>query len=347
VVCPAQETDYLIPIPTLLGKTAIGSSLNSQAFIFYYADQAKYTQRIAPQWLIFENIMRVTMNKRKCLKGIAPLFFLLAACAAPNPSQASPSPILPSATPSVENTINGWAVLAEKDDYKNVGMHDLLVDYINITRMHHSLENLGWLPDHIHDLREFDQETLLHELNWLEKNADGNDMVILYISAHGKYLSDVLVWNDFFADEWEQIPGQRRLLVVDACEAAIFTKAAAGDPAPHLSIAAVAGNEFGWWGLEEEGLPIIGGVFTYYFSDALNDPSADTNGDFIISAQEAALMAEEKQRTYFHDVVFAVPEFVEMYHAIGVSPEKDPTFPHVILDDTIGEPLDLTLGGNH
>jgi hypothetical protein len=346
VVCPAQETDLLIPSPTSLGRTAIGGSKDAQAFISYYADQASYTQVVAPEWRIFENIMRMAMNKRKCLKRIAPLIILLVACAAPNPPQASPSAIPPSATPTVENTVNGWAVLAEKDDYKSLGMHDLLVDYINITRMHQSLENLGWRPDHIHDLREFNQETLRSELDWLEKNADGNDMVILYISAHGNYLSDVLVWSDFFANEWEQIPSQRRLLVVDACEAAIFTKAVASDPAPHLSIAAVAGNEFGWWGLEEEGLPIIGGVFTYYFTDALNDPDADTNGDFIISVQEAALMAEEQQRTYFHDVVFAVPEFVEMYHAIGVSPEKDPTFPHVIVDDTIGEPLDLTLEGN-
>jgi hypothetical protein len=44
-----------------------------------------------------------------------------------------------------------------------------------------------------------------------------------------------------------------------------------------------------------------------------------------------------------HDVVFAVPEFVEMYHRGGSRPDEDPTFPDVIIDDAIGEPLCLTL----
>ena len=44
-----------------------------------------------------------------------------------------------------------------------------------------------------------------------------------------------------------------------------------------------------------------------------------------------------------HDVVFAVPEFIAMYHEIGSYPDQDPDFPPVIVDDTIGEPLYLAL----
>ena len=217
------------------------------------------------------------------------------------------------------------------------------MDYIGITQMRQPLEDVGWNPDHIHELREFYRETLQNDLDWLEENADEDDVVFLYVAAHGRYLSDVVLWGEFFADEWKEIPSQRRLLVIDSCQAANYTAVVAGDPSPHLSIAAVAGDEFGWSGLEEEGLPIIGGVFTHYFAFAFDNPDADTDGDDIVSVQEAALMAEGQQRTYMHDVVFAVPEFLEMYRTAGVSPDQDPTYPHVVVDDTIGEPLYLTL----
>ncbi len=122
-----------------------------------------------------------------------------------------------------DNPVEGWAVLAEKDDYTGLYMEDLPVDYIDITRMRQTLENAGWNPDHIRDLREFNRETLQAELDWLEENADENDIVFLYVTAHSDYLSGKVRWQDFFADEWEQVSSHRRLLVVDACEAADFT----------------------------------------------------------------------------------------------------------------------------
>ena len=131
--------------------------------------------------------------------------------------------------------------------------------------------------------------------------------------------------------------------MVDSCSAGKFTKPVTNDPNPHLSIAAVDSDELGWKGLEEEGLPIIGGIYTYYFAESLTNPDADADGDGFISVQEAVLMAEEQQRAYMHEVVFEVPEMVEMYHNIGKYPEQDPTFPDVILDDTIGGPLYLAL----
>lgn len=249
-----------------------------------------------------------------------------------------------SARAAGDGVVNGWAVLAEKDDYSDVEMTDLLVDYINITQLRQQLLDAGWQESHIHELREFDRETLQDGLDWLAENADQDDIAFLYVSAHGKYLRDVVAWDQFFAADWEQIPSHRRLLVIDSCQAANYTSAISGDPAPQLSIAAVAGNEYGWSGLEEEGLPIIGGVFTHYLAAAFDNPEADTDGDGFVSTQEAALMAEGQQRTYMHDVVFAVPEFLEMYHGSGAFPEKDPDFPHVVMDDTIGESLYLTLG---
>ncbi|MCP4542192.1 MAG: DUF885 family protein [Chloroflexi bacterium] len=251
----------------------------------------------------------------------------------------TPIPPMPENT----DTVEGWAVLAQKDDYSDVDMTDLPVDYAGITQMRQVLEDSGWDPGHIHELREFDRETLVNDLDWLEQNADEDDVVFLYVAAHGSYLRDVMLWSEFFADEWAQIVSHRRLLVIDSCQAANYIGAVTGDLSPHLSVAAVAGDEYGWSGLEEEGLPIIGGVFTHYFAAAFDDSDTDTDGDGIVSVQEAALVAEGQQRTYMHDVVFAVPEFVEMYHDIGVFPDQDPEFPRVIVDDVIGEPLFLML----
>lgn len=243
-----------------------------------------------------------------------------------------------------ENPVEGWAVLAAKDDYSDVGMTDLLVDYIDTKRMRDALLGLGWDSEQIHVLNGFDRDSLQKELDWLEVAADENDVVLFYITGHGKYLSDIIAWSDFFPMEWSQITSLRRLLIVDSCMAGEFTDAVKRDPLPHISIAAVDKDELGWKGLEEEGLPIVGGVFTYYFAEAISSTWADTiHSDGLISIREAAKFAEEKQREYMHEVVFAVPQFVEDFHTIGYEPEKDPTYPDVIVDDTIIEELFLDL----
>jgi hypothetical protein len=252
---------------------------------------------------------------------------------------------LPSASslPLDAGEVSGWAVLAEKDDYSDVDMTNLPVGYIGIKQMRQVLEDAGWNAEQIHDVAEFDRETLQDHLDWLEDNAAEDDLVLVYVASHGRYLRDVMLWDEFFPEEWEEIPSQRRVLVIDSCQAANYADVVSGDPAPYLSVAAVDGDEYGWSGLEEEGLPIIGGVFTHHFAAAFGDASADGDGDGCVSVQEAALAAEEGQRRYMHEVVFAVPEFLEMYHQGGSFPDEDPTFPDVIVDDAIGEPLCLTL----
>jgi hypothetical protein len=252
---------------------------------------------------------------------------LLTSCGNPHPAPPDPGPV------------EVYAILAEKDDYKDVGMTDLLVDYIDIIRIRETLESLGWPVENISELREFTREDLMAELDRLEEEVDANDLVFFYITAHGRYLSHEIVWHGFFPDEWEEIASTTKVLVVDSCQAAKFTTQLNGEPG--LAIAAVDEDEYGWKGLEEEKLPIVGGIFTYYFVEALTDPAADANGNGRISVQEAALAAEKQQRSYMHQEVFAVPEFVEMYHSIGVEPEKDPTFPDVIIGDSLGEELYL------
>ena len=40
--------------------------------------------------------------------------------------------------------------------------------------------------------RELNRESLTSELDWLAENADQDDLVFVYVAAHGRYLRDVL-----------------------------------------------------------------------------------------------------------------------------------------------------------
>lgn len=266
------------------------------------------------------------------------LLITLSAC-----SQAAPEAVQAQAMPENDTPVDVYAVLAEKDSYNDVDMSNLMVDYIDIKRMRAVLEEMGWPAENIHDLKEFDRAGLEKELDWLEEVADSNDIVLFYVTGHGNYLRYRVNWNDFFPEEWAQIGSYQRVLVVDSCSAALYTNSIKGDPRPQISIAAVDEDEYGWKGLREEGLPIVGGIFTFYFAEALGEQKADKDGDGMVSVQEAALLAEEKQRGYMHDVVFAVPDFVQMYRDLGARSDEDETFPDVIIDDGLGYPLDLNI----
>jgi hypothetical protein len=258
----------------------------------------------------------------------------------PTPKDTPTPTITPSPTPT---PVGAWAVLAEKDDYSDVGKSDMLVDYIDIKRMEESLLALGWPSAQIHTLIEYDQKAIEDELIWILQNADEDDIIFFYITGHGSYLRQYIDWHNFFPMLWEQIPSPNRVLIVDMCTAAEFTNAVNGDPHPHLSIASVDFDEYAWKCLKDEELPIIGAIFTYYFADALLNPKANINGDKIVSVQEAALFAEERQREFMQKEIFSNPEFLQGYHDLGSYPEKDPTFPDVIIDDALGFPLDLTI----
>jgi hypothetical protein len=261
----------------------------------------------------------------------------------PSPTTTTFSTHSPTLTPESanDNPIDGWAVLADKNDYSDVDMTDLPLDYINLERIRQVLIDAGWREDHILELLEFDQTSLREALKWLAEQADENDLVFAYISSHGLYLYQNVHWEDFILMDWVMIKGAARVLILETCRAGAFTPTLKYDTKPHLLIGAVGNDEDAWAGLEEEGLPIIGSIFTYYFTTAFTDPEADGDGDGAVSIQEAALYAEQHQRAYMHDVVFEVPEFKEMFVEAGLAIE-DPTYPHVVIDDTFGSPIILS-----
>jgi hypothetical protein len=192
--------------------------------------------------------------------GLTLVVFLLDGCGAqiqptattPLPTATSVPPTTTSSTapavtvlpisspqPVGDGVVDGWAVLAEKDDYDDVAMVNLPIDYIDITRISQLLLDSGWQKSRIRELREFDLEDMRQALAWLTENADADDIVLFYVSAHESYLHRVW-WVGFFADNWAAVPSHQRVLLVEA--SAKFTSAVDGDERPYLSIATVDEN---------------------------------------------------------------------------------------------------------
>jgi len=245
-----------------------------------------------------------------------------------------------SAIPSSDGITNRYAVLMEKDQYDDVWMSNLRVDYVSMGLIEDLLLEAGWTSDNIHAVPEFTQDDIVQQLNWLEEQTDGDDLVFFYVASHGRYLSDVINWSQVVPPEWEDIRSEK-IVLVDSCEAGKFIQSLADDPGEQIAIGAVQEYEYGWCGLEEEGLPIIGLVYTHYFSQAFQENGSDSNDDGHTSIQEAALWAETWQRIYMHEVVFEVPEFADDYRQLGIDPENNPDFPQTVLFDTAEEDIFL------
>ena len=248
---------------------------------------------------------------------------------------------------SVETTstrsVDGWAVLLEMNEFPE-GWSDLPVDFINCERMRTALLSLGWQIDHISIVHDNLTSSVVEDaVEWLTNNIDDNDVVVFYIFTHGMWMRNVILWNDWFPTEWEKLDTSRKVLMIDTCAAEEFIELTRDDLSPHISLACCGANEVSWAGVEEEGLPIIGSVWNYYFTNALSDSSADIDNNGIVSIEEAHDFSTPLIQQYMNETVFAVPEFLEMYHDIGVYPENYEGYPHPVIDDQYTKQLYLDL----
>ncbi|MCW3984898.1 MAG: hypothetical protein NWE91_00565 [Candidatus Bathyarchaeota archaeon] len=240
-------------------------------------------------------------------------------------------------------TIDGWAVLLEMNEFPE-GYTDMPVGFINSERMQTALFSLGWQSDHVHVIHDNLTISVVQEaVGWLVNNTGYGEIALLYIFTHGTWMRNVLLWNDWFPVEWEKLNTSKKVLMVDTCTAEAFIEPIRNDSSPHISLAHCSAHEVGWAGVEEEGLPIIGSVWNYYFCNALLNSSANLNDDGYVSIEEAFNFSTPLQQRYMNETVFAVPEFLEMFHDIGIYPENYDAYPHPVMDDQYPEQLNLDL----
>jgi len=229
-------------------------------------------------------------------------------------------------------SVGGCAVLLEMNEFPE-GWSDLPVEFINSERMQTALLSLGWQSDHVYIVQDNLTIPVVQEaIEWLANNTDSDDIALLYIFTHGMWMRNVLLWNDWFPVEWEKLDTSKKILMVDTCSAEEFINPIKNDPSSHISLACCSADEVAWAGLEEEGLPIIGSVWNYYFTNALCNSSADLDSNGFVSIEEAFNFSTPLVQQYMNETVFAVPEFLESYHDIGIYPESD-AYPHPAMDD--------------
>ena len=102
-----------------------------------------------------------------------------------NENKYSPNPI--------DSETDYWALLFAVGVYKNnpdqdrPSMLKAVEDFYNVL-----LDSPQWQEDNIHKVTASDatRSRLLQELVWLSKNADNEDMVIVYLTTHGSPLKD-------------------------------------------------------------------------------------------------------------------------------------------------------------
>ena len=237
------------------------------------------------------------------------------------------------------NPVEGWAVLMEINDFPE-GYSDLPVDFVDIQRMQNMLTQYGWQENHMMIRKdEVTPETVKEGLDFLKKNADNNDIALFYIGSHGGYIRSVLKWNEIFPPLWDEIPSEKKLLLVDSCYAASFLP----ESKNFIGIASVSPDESGWAGLPEEGLPLIGFVFTYYFCESMK-------GD--LSVEEGFAEAVPQVRAYMKDVVYPQfkdvypPEqFLNLYDPNPVIIDNYPGYLYLTLDTSAPVSGGLVLGG--
>lgn len=236
-------------------------------------------------------------------------------------------------------SIDGWAVLLEMNEFPK-GWSDLPVHFINSERMQTVLLSLGWQSDHMYVIHGNLTISVVQEaVEWLVNNTDYNDIALLYIFTHGMWMRSILLWNDWFPTEWEKLNTSKKILIVDTCLAEEFIEPIRSHPSPHISFACCSADEVAWAGLEEEGLPVIGSVWNYYFTNALCNSSADYDSNGLVSVEEAFNFSTPLVQKYMNETVFAVPEFLQSYHDIGIYPENYDAYPHPIMDDGYSDQL--------
>ena len=236
-----------------------------------------------------------------------------------------------------QDTQEGWAAIMEINEYPE-GWTDIPTDYNDTHRWVDTLTTLGWQESHILIVNEvFYLAEVVEAIQFLIDNTDENDIAFLFIAAHGVWLNNTIAQNDTFVDTWEEIPSQNKVLCISSCLAGRFTELVADDPNPAIAISAVGADELSWAGLEEEGLPILGCVWNYFFTNALLNISADTNSNSDVSVEEAYEFAYPITRAYYEDYVYPYDSYIEEWNNFEA--------PHPGMDDNYEGELSLRLAG--
>jgi len=186
------------------------------------------------------------------------------------------------------NTISTYALLFDQFPYE-VGGETLC----SSTEFRSSLIELGWNDENISLFlgeENITREIILEQLNHLEEIVNENDLVFIYFTAHGHtYCRDVLDFNDWFQEEFNDIGTNNKVIFMETCFSGEFIKcfygklhamSSVGDDS--YAIAYSPENET--WDITEP--PFVGGISSHFWAKTIKDLNADLSGDGVVSIEE-------------------------------------------------------------
>ncbi|MCG3221956.1 MAG: hypothetical protein H7641_11315 [Candidatus Heimdallarchaeota archaeon] len=187
-----------------------------------------------------------------------------------------------------DNPVSTYALLFDQFPYV-VGNETLC----SSTEIRSSLIELGWQDENISLFlgeENITEEIFLEQLNYLEENVDDNDLVFVYITAHGHtYCRDVLDFNNWFQKEFNDIGTNNKVIFMETCFSGEFIKNFYGNLFAMSSVgedsyAITYTPENDTWVLSEP--PFVGGISSHFWAKTIKDVNADVSGDGVVSIEE-------------------------------------------------------------
>lgn len=209
-----------------------------------------------------------------------------------------------------------------------------------------SLMELGWSSDNISVFLGEENMTkaiFLEQLNYLEQEVDENDLVFVYITAHGyTYCRDVLEFNTWFQAEYNQINTTNKIFLMESCHGGEFVEkfydpgySMSSVSAHELAIALIPGDN-GTWIFDE---PLFsGGISSHFWAKAMIDMEADTTLDGVVSLDELYDFSLPKIKKFYNETFEAYPNTADYVKSIVGYTENYPV--PIVMDNL---EYDLTL----
>ena len=235
-------------------------------------------------------------------------------------------------TNNSENPVETYALLFDQFPYEVNG-----TIMCSAAEFKESLLTLGWHEENISMFLGEENITkiiILEQLNYLESVVDENDLVFIYIMAHGHtYCRDVLEFNSWFQFEFFQINTKNKIFLMDSCYAGEFVKNFYGSCYAMSSVgeSEVAIGYFpeenGTWILSEP--PFVGGISSHFWVKSLASTEADASLDNVISLNEMYIHSLQNIRDCYNETFELYPSITDYIENIAGYTENYP-YPKIL-----------------
>lgn len=229
------------------------------------------------------------------------------------------------------NPISTYALLFDQFPY--VVNDETLCSSIEIRS---SLIELGWQDENITLFlgeENITEEIFLEQLDYLEENVDENDLVFVYITAHGHtYCRDVLNFNDWFQKEFNDIGTSNKVIFMETCFTGEFIKNFYGNlfamgSVGEDSYAITCTPENDTWVLSEP--PFVGGISSHFWAKTMKDINADLSRDGVVSIDEMYEYSLPLIRESYNETFESYPNIADLIRFTAGFTENYP-FPTVV-----------------